>query len=85
MSTPQTSGIGEPIRGTVSRTGPKSSAGQGFGPVRKRRPDPWHQRHVVEIECPRHVREQIADRLGGDGRDGLHHFIVEYSRDERAC
>ena len=27
MSTPQTSGIGDPIKGTVRRTGPKSTAG----------------------------------------------------------
>ena len=54
---------------------------QRLGPMRERRPDAGHERHVVEIEGPRHVGKQVADRVRRDGRDGLHHFIVEYSAD----
>ena len=85
MSTPQTSGIGEPTRGTVSRTGPKSTAGSAS--VRWTSVD--GTRGTSETSSKSNARgmssEQLADRLGWDGRDGLHHCIVEYSPDERAC
>jgi len=72
MSTPQTSGMGEPISGTERCSGPKST--EGAASVRwtsdeRRR---GTNGDVVEIEGARQIGEELVDRdLSGSG-GGLH-------------